>query len=329
MSSRIINYVFRRVSLSEHSISLAASYFREAVNSQPREDFTNPEYYPPKNSEREDTLRYFIFMVAIDHRTSKNKPYEAYINSRLYHGADLLYKLGSRKFVEDPDFFSPERMAKISDDEVREWLCVKEVNEVSVWDPETRAELLRDLGRGLIKWFKGSVSKLIDKSGGYLKSCPQGLAYLMKRFRAYSDPVEKKIYLFIKFAERRGALSVVDEWNKEVPVDNHLTRVALRLGFVTPEEGLLNKIKKREVFTWSEDVILRLAVRSAYKMLSRIAYLDPFILDDFLWYFGRKICTREAPACVSSRECPFMRVCPSRENPEKIVEHYYVDTYYY
>ncbi|MEO3993768.1 MAG: queuosine salvage family protein [Desulfurococcaceae archaeon TW002] len=325
----VINYLFRRVSLHEYSIGLVVPYLREAVNSMPKDNFTNPEYYPPENTKNEDVLRYFIFMVAIDHRTSRNKPYEAYVNSRFYHGADLLYKLGSKKFAEDLNFFSPERMAKISDDEVREWLSVKGVNDVSIWDPEVRVELLRDLGRGLIKWFEGSVTKLIDKSGGYLKSRPQGLIYLMKRFKAYSDPVEKKIYLFVKFIERRGLINIVDEWNKEVPVDNHLTRIALRLGIVTPEEDLLKKIKKKEAFTRSEDLILRLAVRSAYKILSRIAYLDPFILDDFLWYFGRKVCTREKPACVSGRECPLLKVCPSKENPEEIVEHYYVNTYYY
>lgn len=329
MSTDVINYLFKRVSLSERLISSVAPYLREAVNSMPREDFTNPEYYPPKNTKNEDVLRYFVFMVAIDHRTSRNKPYEAYVDSRLYHGADLLYKLGSKKFTEDSSFFSPERMAEISDDEVRKWLSIKGINDVSVWDPEVRAELLRDLGRGLIKWFKGSVTELISRSGGYLKSRPQGLTYLMKRFKAYSDPVEKKTYLFVKFIERRGLVNVVDEWNKEVPVDNHLTRIALRIGIVTPEEDLLKKIKRREAFTRSEDLILRLAVRSAYKILSRMTYLDPFILDDFLWYFGRRVCTREGPRCVSGEECPLMKVCLSRENPEDVVEHYYVNTYYY
>ncbi|MEM0347165.1 MAG: queuosine salvage family protein [Zestosphaera sp.] len=329
MSAEVINYSFKKVSLREYSISSVAPYLREATNSLPRDDFTNTEYYPPKNAELEDVLRYFIFMVAIDHRTSRDKPYEAYVDSRLYHGADLLYKLGSKKFAEDPSFFSPERMAKISSNEVSEWLSIKGVNEVSVWDPEVRADLLRDLGRGLIKWFEGSVTKLVNMSGGYLKSRPQGITYLMKRFKAYSDPVEKKTYLFVKFVERRGLVSVIDVWNKEVPVDNHLTRVALRLGLVTPEEDLLKKIKMRETFTWSEDVMLRLVVRSAYKMLSRMTYLDPFILDDFLWYFGRKVCTRDKPACISSGECPFLKVCPSREDPEEVVEHHYVDTYYY
>ena len=329
MISEVINYSFVRVGLNERFIGTLAPYFKEVINSLPRDDFTNPEYYPPKNAGYEDVLRYFIFMVAIDHRTSRGKPYEAYVDSRLYHGADLLYRLGSRKFTEDPSFFSPERMAEISSDEVREWLSVESVGEVSVWDPEVRAELLRDLGRGLIKWFDGSVSKLISKSGGYLKKHTGGLTYLMKRFKAYSDPVEKKTYLFVKFVERRGLVRLVDEWNKEVPVDNHLTRIALRLGLVVPEERLLKKIEEREAFTWSEDVMLRLAVRSAYKILSRTAYLDPFVLDDFLWYFGRKVCTREKPACVSSGYCFFMKVCPSREEPERLVEHYYVNTYYY
>ena len=35
----------------------------------PLDNFTNPNYYPVKGS-LEDVARYFVFMVAIDHRTS-------------------------------------------------------------------------------------------------------------------------------------------------------------------------------------------------------------------------------------------------------------------
>ena len=53
--------------------------------------FANPEYYPGKDREPEEVSRYFVVMVALDHRTSyRGKPYEAIINGRKYHGADLL-----------------------------------------------------------------------------------------------------------------------------------------------------------------------------------------------------------------------------------------------
>ncbi|MEM2004940.1 MAG: hypothetical protein QW705_07360 [Zestosphaera sp.] len=320
-----------RIRVCEAALGTAAPVVRNALRAFPEDDFTNPEYYPPKEADAESVLRYFIFMVAVDHRTSRMRPFEARVGSRLYHGADLLYRLGSKKFSEDPEFFSPQRMARVSVDDVLDWLSVKGGDEVvGLWDPEVRADLLADLGSGLVRWFGGSVSGMVKASGGYLRrGCGHGLIYIMRRFKAYSDPVEKKVHLFVKFVERRGLLGIVDPWNKEVPVDNHLTRIALRLGLVLPEESMLVKIRSRAPFTWSEDVALRLAVRTAYKNLSRVAGVDPLRLDDFLWYFGRKVCTREAPACLMNATCPLADVCPSRGVQEALTEHYYLDTYYY
>ncbi|MEM2021423.1 MAG: hypothetical protein QXP80_04265 [Zestosphaera sp.] len=331
MSEELVKYVYYRIRVSDALIGRAAPIVRRAIKAMPRDEFINPEYYPPGNTDVESTLRFFIFMVAIDHRTSRYKPFEAYVNSKFYHGADLLYRLGSRKFLEDPEFFSPDRMSSISVDEVVEWLSVREGgSSVSVWDPEVRASLLRDLGLGLVKWFSGSVSELIKASRGYLRRGPsQGLTHIMRRFKAYSDPVEKKTFLFAKFVERRGLISIADPWNKEVPVDNHLTRIALRLHLVSPEEALHAKIRVREHYTYAEDIALRLAVRTAYKELAKVAGVDPFILDDFLWYFGRKVCMRERPACVRVEECPLADVCLSRGSPEEITEHHYLNTYYY
>lgn len=322
---------YYRIRVCEATLGMAARAVGRVLETFPKDDFSNTEYYPPKGADPELTLRYFIFMVAVDHRTSRDRPFEARIDSRLYHGADLLYRLGSRKFFEDPEFFAPERMSRIRVEEVLDWLSIRSESEaVGVWDPAVRANLLRDLGSGLIKWFEGSVSNVIKASNGYLKrGNSQGLIHIMRRFKAYSDPVEKKAYLFVKFVERRGLLNINDPWNKEVPVDNHLTRVALRLGLVIPEESIVRKIRGRTSFTWAEDVALRLAVRAAYKALSRIANVDPLHLDDFLWYFGRKVCTREAPACARGVECPLADVCPSRDALEKLTEHYYLNTYYY
>ena len=91
--------------------------------------FTNPEYYPSKEFEEESVARYFIFMVSIDHRLSRpGKPFEGFINGKFYHGADALYRLGMKKFNENPDFFSPKNMAKITKENVKEWLTIMNKN---------------------------------------------------------------------------------------------------------------------------------------------------------------------------------------------------------
>ncbi|MEM3982965.1 MAG: hypothetical protein QW630_00360 [Sulfolobales archaeon] len=316
--------------LSFSRISVVARAIRESftmvVNTI--EDFTDPRYYPPKYEEVENVLRYFFFMVAIDHRTSRLKPFETYINGESYHGADLLYHLGILKYREDPDYFNPERMAVISREEVARWLRAQ--GGECVWDPEVRAELLRDAGLKLIRFFKGSVSELIRASRGYIRHpTAYGLGSLLKVFKAYSDPVEKKMFLFIKFVLRRGLIEVIDTHNIEVPVDNHLTRVALRLGLVRLDNYLMRKVLSRSEFTYEEDIELRTAVRRAYGYVSKISSIRPDYLDDFLWTFGRKYCTRENPACERSNFCPLSSVCVSHGKASKIVEHNYVNTFYY
>jgi len=71
--------------------------------------------------------------------------------------------------------------------------------------------------------------------------------------------------------------------------------------------------------------------------------VDPFVMDDFLWMFGRKCCTRDDPVCrggcrrsceeigaCSGGSCAFEGVCLARRDPVYMVpEHYYVDTWYY
>lgn len=292
------------------------------------EDFTDPRYYPPKEDDEEKVLRYFFFMVAIDHRTSRLKPFEGTIGWEHYHGADLLYRLGSLKYREDPEFFSPERMAKITSDEVSEWL--RTPSGETVWDPEVRAELLRDAGKKLLKFFEGSILELVRASEGYIRHpTAHGLGNLLKVFKAYSDPVEKKLFLFTKFTIRRNLVKVVDVHNIEVPVDNHLTRVALRLKLVKLDEELTRKIFSKAEFTHREDIELRMAVRSAYRYASRLASIRPDLLDDFLWIFGRKYCTRETPACERSGVCHLSSVCASYRKAAQVVEHNYFNTYYY
>ena len=305
-----------------------------------REDFVNPKYYPPPGDDSEQVTRYFLVMVSMDHRLSRpNRPYEAVVDGEFYHGADLLYRLGMKKYVEDPEFYSPERLSKTSIRDVEEWLGVGEVKPV---DLELRATLLRDLGVKLLSLYRGEASRILSESENRLKG-GSGFIDRLKIFMAYQDPVEKKSYLLAKFLERRGLIRFLDDENREVPVDNHLTRVAVRLGIVLLEGDLYNKIARSEEFTWWEDVMLRMSVREAYKIVAGEAGIDPMVLDDFLWQFGRKCCTREAPTCRNSKTpectlierssritCVFKPVCSAAADDRYMLpEHDYLNTWYY
>jgi len=287
--------------------------------------FLDPNYYPDVNVDAEYVARYFLVMVAMDHRLSRpRKPYEALIDGVKYHGADLLYKLGMLRFNEDPEFYSPKRLSNIKVEDVIAWLSVGDVKPP---DPQVRTLILRDLGFKLLKLYNGNVLKLLKSSKGLLKGLGEGFIDRLKVFIAYQDPVEKKPYLLVKFLERRGLLKVKDIENLEVPVDNHLSRIALRLGIVRVSKTLLEKIKGRKEFSWWEDVMLRLTIRQSYKILSSKTKINPLILDDVLWSLGRKYCTIDEPKCDN---CIFKSVCIAHENPYYMMpEHNYFNTWYY
>jgi hypothetical protein len=290
-------------------------------------DVFDKRFYPPKNEPREDVLRYFIVMVAMDHRLSRpGKPYEACIpGDDCYHGADLLYRLGMIKYMEDPGFFSPEKLARIRINDVLEWLSIGEAKPP---DPEIRAYLLRDLGVKLLKLYDGRVSNLIDSSNNRIfgeKDKP-GLVDNLRVFRAYEDPVAKKSLLLAKFLRARGLFNPVDDL--EPIIDNHLSRIAYRLGLVMVSGELWDKIRKGVEVTGEEDVLLRLSIRRAYRIIAEKSGVDPGVIDDYFWLFGRKICLRdEKPLCD---KCIFNKVCLARRNSSFMVkEHTYYNTWYY
>ncbi|MDP8003535.1 MAG: hypothetical protein ACP5I6_00290 [Caldisphaera sp.] len=267
--------------------------------------YDNIDYYPPLNASKSDVFNYFLVMVSIDHRLRyKNKVYEGIIDNRSYRGADALYKLGSLKFNEDPSFFYPESLSEISEEKVKKWLSITDKNGKIIYpdDIRVRAELLKDLGNKLKKFYKDPYDLIIESQGYLRKGVNNGFIDLLKIFKAYQDPVEKKAFLLAKFLERRSILKINDPYNKELPVDNHLSRIALRTGIIELDKETREKISMQLEFTSEEDIILRYNSRIAYRIVSQSSGLDPFILDDILWNFGRNCCTKENPSCKTCND---------------------------
>jgi len=296
------------------------------------DDFLDERFYPPKNTDLETVARYFFFIVAIDHRTTtRGKKFEGYVEKKFYRGSDLLYRLASRKIAQDPDFFSPRRMAEIDAITVKNWLRPDEPSNITIPDPERRAMLLRDAGEKLLRYYNGRVMEIIEKSGNWLYTdSKNGFIDRLKIFRAYEDPVEKKAFLLAKFLLRRGLVNFKDIEKLQLPIDNHLTRIALRLGLVS----LTNSVT-REAYM-EEDIAIRMIVRRAYKILAKQSELREDILDDFLWVHGRTCCTFDTPLCdncknptISSENCPLRHICSAYKSGVFPKEHIYEDTWYY
>ncbi len=275
-----------------------------------RDRYEDLLFFPPKDDEVERQLGFFLFMVAIDHRTrTELTDFSANIRGKRLSGADLLYYLGMRVY-EDERSFTPEWLARLTQEEAKHLLCF-EGN--CVWDLYTRIFLLRDLGRKI----KGGLAELL------LVDRIEELMSNLSGFRAYEDPVRKKTFLLAKFLDGRGLARFDGE--KYVPVDNHLTRIAIRLGIVIPSGDLLEWIREGRELTREEDVTVRMAVREAWKEVSNRSGVDPFTLDDFLWPFGRSTCMKD-PHCNS---CPFSEVCRSNSTGEYWEEPKHTLTWYY
>ena len=207
-----------------------------------------------------------LFLCAIDHSSG----YEAMHlvgGEGPYSGSELLWHLGCAAERRAPDTLSAISLRDVSAAGVEDMFRVEGETTSRA---EERARLWRDLAAGLITDYEGSAERLLDAAGGLLGGAG-GLIARLARFEAYSDPLEKKSFLFAKVAARRGWFEVRDPESWEVSADNVLMRLALRAGLVEPGDA--------------ESV--RADTRAALKALSREAEVPTPVLDDLLWELGR------------------------------------------
>ncbi|MFW5936024.1 MAG: hypothetical protein ACOCSC_01915, partial [Candidatus Hadarchaeota archaeon] len=120
----------------------------------------------------------------------------------------------------------------------------------------------------------------------------KGLLQLLKDFKAYEDPLQKKSFLLVKLLRRQNLLTIKDIQNLKFPVDNVLMTIALQSGLLKVNEKILEKkLLDGELLSDSEVVQLRKATQQAFEVVSRASGMGPDILDDLLWTYGREVDT--------------------------------------
>jgi hypothetical protein len=307
------------------------------------EDFLDKRFFPDAADNPEQVARFFFFTTSIDHRTSPpNQSFEGLVDGEYFQGADLLWHLSLQKYHQNPMFFSPSQMASITKAVVNLWLTVTKPHQVTIRNPTERAVLLRDCGRRLEKNYNGSVTDLLKEAGRRLTPSVDGtilgLLSLLSKFKAYQDPANKKSLLLLKFLLRRQLWTIEDTDQLRIPVDNHLTRIALRTGIVTASRTLNEKLRKQHPISIVEDIELRKTVGEAYSLVARHAKRFILELDDFFWHFGRQCCLAESPVCITpggkctkecyvaeklipascTGECPLSEVCLANSDHSRI-----------
>jgi hypothetical protein len=222
-------------------------------------------YEPPDFAEVPDPDA-AIFLCAIDHRTGYRGRYLVG-GTGPYEGSALLWATGLLAARRHHGLLTAESLADVTPERVAETFGI---GGETVADPERRAELWRDLAAGLMARYEGSAAALLASADRRLGG-GGGLIARLRRFEAYSDPLQKKSFLLAKICERRGWLDVADPETWEVCADNVLMRLALRSGLVA--SGSLETVRS--------------ATRSAFKELAELADIPPPVLDDLLWELGR------------------------------------------
>jgi len=326
---------------------------RRLIELQPNtEDFLDSRLFPSPTYEPEDIAHFFFFVTGIDHRTSPpNQSFEGIVDGEHFQGADLLWHLSLRKFKANPQWFHPATMAQITNETIAEWFTVTSPKEVTVRNPAERAVLLRNSGQLLLDKYQGSLFNLLSTANHRVtsdfKNVSPGLLELLSQFKAYEDPVKKKSYLLLKFLLRRNLWSIRDSDEVRIPVDNHLTRIALRTGIVKVSTEFAIHLREQQPLSLKTDVALRKTVGDAYSYVGKFVKRSVLELDDFFWHFGRQCCLRADPICVTGcttscyvveqlikvscqGRCPLSSICLASTNDAKraLVEPK-LETWYY
>lgn len=239
--------------------------------------------------EAERTLTLLFYVDAICHQTRK---FEGYVDDKHLKGWDYLFACFERKLKEDADFINVDRMRKITGTQLGEILMGSGERYYE------RAYLLRNAAIILKRDFSGSVMKINEISEGFIKrEDGKGMHDLMRRFKAYSDPLGKKIFLFLNFTKKVGFWEIRDPENLWTPVDYHLERVSLRIGLVDIDKKTFDKLSKGKKVPLTFDIKLREKIGGSVKEVSNISRIPIENLDQLFWSLGRSLCLREGPFC--------------------------------
>jgi hypothetical protein len=243
------------VSVSEARVEAVATHVRELGAG-----------YDPPTFDHVPNPDAALFLCAVDHRTGYRAEHSA-AGEGPFAGSALLWAVALDAARRDPGLLTATRLRDASAEQVAELFGV---DDETVEDPARRAALWRDLATGIERDDGGEATALLAAADGHLAG-DGGLLSLLSPYEAYSDPLQKKSFLFAKICERRGWLEVRDPDRWEVCADNVLMRLALRSALISP--GNLAEV--------------RAATRDAFKLVAERSGVSPPVLDDLLWELGR------------------------------------------
>jgi len=287
----------------------------DTVSVRPEEFLVMAQTEPEKR--REANLWFFLVAICQATRTLQGE-----IDGQWVRGWDYMVRAARKAMRSEPDFFMAPNLLHVTADTLRTIFSDEGIAESSTLDRvEERLAQWHDASRILVQRYKGDVMSLYYAAGEALEG-ESGILARLAEFQAYSDPVEKKSFLLVMFAQRSGAWQVRDIENLKVAIDYHIMRIALRSGMVRVQDAdLTERLKTKQPVTALQDNQIREAVREACDLIVRDSRHSVFEVDNILWMMGRNCCFYDyEPICGSHRcwrqaQCTFVRsieyACPS------------------
>ena len=257
------------------------------------------------------TLQQFGFWYS--NKTNYTKPMIAKIDNQLLKGSDFVQYAYYRTLNNDPDFFTVDRQANLSIDELRHTFS-DDNGDCPMPNIESHLSEAQTYGKDMLTLKKEPIDiiKQISKSQTPLSD----FLRILWHIGGYkSDPFQKKAsllaYILINRPEKFIKVSSED---KELPcIDYHLMRSALRTGMVRINDiNLSQKIINRGFVDHEEEHNIRYSVYKSIQILASLSNcLDMVSIDQFFFEMRNTCPEMTAPKCDN---CLLDPICMKEKN---------------
>lgn len=283
---------------------------------------------------------FYFLLVAICHQTQS---LQGIVNGTNHRGWDYLRLRLLTEVTADNELLQPKTWKQTTAASLAK-LFRDDQHGDTLTDTEGRAALIRDLGLQFESQSMDSANDLYLASGGRLAGESSGLLSRVSKFRAYSDPVQKKSFFFLGLMRNSGTWEYADEMELGAPVDYHEVRGHLRMGTVRICRDLQATLAAKGLVSQAEDVAIRSAVGQAITRVASLTGHSPMQLHYLFWNVFRNVCLRENPRCFSvdpsitvppryrqfieNGRCPFADSCTSAGVSTSLIEHSFHTDWY-
>ena len=252
----------------------------------------------PPSATDEQAIDYFFFtsMLLFDFKNVE----ATLADGRYIKGTDVFFHLAKRAGETSPNFWSASAIANASDDDLaRAFSLTNDPTQPALPRVHERVALLRDAAHVLLRDWDGRVINLLEQRPSLRPDAAHQhglLDTLVASFKGYSDPLFKKVFVFLKALDVTGRWQPLDPANVLMPVDYHVIRLALRNGTITiNDDALAEQLRSHTPVSQADELALREAVMDAYQQMIQHSGLSVYFVDEIFWLIGRSCCHYNRP----------------------------------